>query len=133
MKILYTQGYKYQLKKNFLFSTGFVLPSLVKTDYIEMTVFGVMTIKKGYAWDGATWCVDTKNTRKAALVHDALYAMIRMGCLPPSARRKADLLFKSTCLDEGMNRFRAAWLYRGVREFGDEFVKSSSKKKVLSA
>ena len=54
----------------------------------------LLVIKDGYAWDGASGpTVDTPATMYPALVHDALYQLMRLGIIPTGARKEADKLF----------------------------------------
>lgn len=117
--IQYQSGYKYRLYQ----SVSFALPAefkpyLHKSDFIELED-GILTIQKGYSWDGAsgpTW--DSKSSMQAGLKHDALYQLIREGALPPAMRAEADRVLYNTCIDDGMLKFRAwAWL-KALGKFG---------------
>ena len=78
-----------------------------------------LCIKACYAWDGASGpTVDTKATMYAGLVHDALYQLIRLGILPPGARKEADKLFRRLLKEDGMPFIRRWYFYRAVRWFG---------------
>ena len=77
-----------------------------------------LTIREGYAWDGPsgpTW--DTPGTIRGSLPHDALYQLIRLAVLPPSARRSADWLMLRCLKDEGVNAGRRWLYYVAVRWF----------------
>jgi len=116
--IQYKKGYKYQLETGFSTYTGISIEKDIDTTYISMTTKGMIMIKKGYAWDGATIAIDTKNFMKGSLVHDAIYQLIRQKHLPRKFRKEADLLLREICKQDGMSRIRAWWVYRGVRRFG---------------
>ena len=76
-------------------------------------------IEAGYAWDGASGpTVDTKATMYPALIHDALYQLIRLGILPPGSRKEADKLFRRLLKEYGMTFFRRWYFYQAVRWFG---------------
>ena len=62
--------------------------------------------------------MDTKATMYAALVHDALYQLIRLGILPKGSRKEADKLFRRLLKEDGMTFFRRWYFYRAVRWFG---------------
>ncbi|MCY4441091.1 MAG: hypothetical protein OXE53_12865 [Deltaproteobacteria bacterium] len=66
-----------------------------------------LLVTAGYEWDGATWGVQTKNSFRGTLVHDALYHSMRDGILPQCVRRWADDEFYYMLRDDGMSWLRA--------------------------
>jgi len=77
-KITYKNGYKYQLYNNYKIKTTIYPKSNITTDFIDLDKNGTLTIKKGYAWDGASGiAIDTCNFMRGSLVHDALYQLMR--------------------------------------------------------
>ena len=57
-------------------------------DFISLKEGGVLTIKKGYRWDGPTApckpdCRDEQYHVRSSLVHDAMYDLMRMGYIAP--------------------------------------------------
>ncbi len=118
MKYRKLDGYKYDLQETYKHH----VPRLYGKDFINdyISLFQcVLTIKKGYAWDGAsgpTW--DDKTNMRGSLVHDALYQIMREGGLSRVMYRKyADKLLIIICLEDGMNKLRAKIWYRAVRMF----------------
>jgi len=87
-----------------------------------ITKKGILSLKKGMKWNGATGAVDTPNFRRGSGVHDTLYYFIRAKLLPKSARKKADKALRRICREEGMNVFRAWWVYRVVRLLGGKTI-----------
>ena len=74
--------------------------------------------EKGYAWDGPSGpAIDTKNFMRGSLVHDACYQLMREGLLPQDKRKPSDVLLWLICLDDGMSRTRADYVYHAVRTF----------------
>jgi hypothetical protein len=91
--------------------------------YIELNELGQLTIFKGYAWDGASGgAIQTDTNLRGALVHDALYQLLRSKLLTPEYRLIADQIFYDILREDGMNWFRAQYFYRLVRLFGGKFV-----------
>ena len=85
---------------------------------------GIITIHKGYAWDGVSGpTIDTKNTFIAGIVHDALYQAMRVQILPQSQKKVADKIFQRLLRKNGMSWFRAKYFYLGVKWFGKSHVK----------
>jgi hypothetical protein len=117
--IKYTKGYKYQLDSDYTImlpdrfkNYGFVSPFI----YLNA---GQMTIRAGYAWDGASGpTFDSKNSMRGSLVHDAIYQCIRSELLPRDFKADADQLLYDICVADGMLKARA-WLWkRAVMRFG---------------
>lgn len=108
--------YKYQLVQDYVHELNEPFPD-VTTPFISI-LNNVLTIKKGYCWDGPsgpTW--DTLSSMRASLVHDALYQLIRMGMLLPRYREPSDLELQRTGLEDGMWRWRAWAWYKAVSNF----------------
>jgi hypothetical protein len=52
---------------------------------------------------------------RASLVHDALYQLMREEKIDQGQRLRADEILRDICLDAGMSRIRAWWVFKGVR------------------
>lgn len=130
--IKYKGGYKYQLAKNYRVKVG-IIGNTIKQGPIKLTRGGWLTIRKGYAWDGPSGpAIDTKNFMRGSLVHDALYQLMRLGRLDADTDRDpADRILQQMCIQDGMWRFRAWWIYLALRFFGAPAAKN--KKKIISA
>jgi hypothetical protein len=111
--------YKYSLVKDETYETGFKLDGLKNLGLLRLTKTGKLTIKNSYAWDGASGpAIDTRNFMRGSLIHDALYQFIREGILNNSDRKRCDEILRDICLEDGMSKIRAWWVYRGVRTGG---------------
>ena len=120
MPITYKKGYKYQLKENYSVDVG-ILDYSFDSAYISLDAKGMLTIKKGYAWDGPSGpTIDTKNFMRGALVHDALYQLMREHVLPITLRNVADFIMYKFCLEDGMTKLRAWYCYQAVKQFGEK-------------
>ena len=132
--IYYKDGYKYQLDKDYTVQTEIIPGYDILTKFIELTLEGVLTVRAGYAWDGASGPgIDTKNIMRGSLVHDALYQLSRQEYLSGASRLQADLELKKICLEDGMSRIRAWWVYKGVRWGGGYAAAPKNVKVVLTA
>ena len=132
--IQYKDGYKYQLAETYLIKINIHPEKDIGTDLISLTHGGVLIIKKWYAWDGPSGpTIDTKNFMRGSLVHDALYQLIRMGLLPKEYKRQADLELKRICLEDGMWKIRAWWVFVGVDKFADYAADPKNKKQIFYA
>ena len=95
--------------------------------WVVLNLSGELLIIEGYAWDGASGPgLDTRSIMRGALVHDALYQLMREGGLPMSYRKKADKLLRKMCREDGMMWIRAWWVYWAVRIFGREAASGSN-------
>jgi hypothetical protein len=122
----YKKGYKYQLAEDFVFELpkkilGKIEKPLIDQSFIDLEPNGILIIRAGYAWDGPSGpTFDTKTFMKGALVHDALYQLIRNGYFfdDEKARELADDLLKEMCRRDRMIKVRAWWVHFFVRKFG---------------
>lgn len=115
--IAYRDGYKYQLAHEYSVATALSAPFDVVTEYIQFDTAGNLTIAQGYAWDGPSGpTIDTLNSMRASLIHDALYQLMRGGLLNPDYYRvQADKLFYHYCVEDGMSILRADVWYEALR------------------
>jgi len=126
-------GYKFQLKEIYHILTKIKLEEDISTPdkfpFIRLGKRGLLSIYNGYAWDGASGpAINNKTIIRGSLVHDALYQLIRSGKLNKSHRKYADEIFRDICLEDGMSKIRAYWVYWAVRLFAGFAVKEGSGK-----
>lgn len=134
--IEYKKGYKYQITRTVAVDTGIIPPMPCRADYSELSIAGVLTIHKGFAYDGPSGpTFDTPNFMAAALAHDAFYEMLRLGLLPAGQgyRKQADKLLAQMCRQNGMTRIRAWWVYLGVRIGSGPSSTPQNQRKVYKA
>ncbi|EMO20729.1 hypothetical protein LEP1GSC168_0070 [Leptospira santarosai str. HAI134] len=121
------KNYKYELVKSYSFQTDIKTEEPIQIGNPDIKTFisldpdGLLHIEAGYAWDGPSGpTIDTKTFMRGSLVHDALYQLMREEKLDRAQYREyADHLLKQICTEDGMNRFRAAYVYKSVRWFGE--------------
>jgi hypothetical protein len=70
---------------------------------------------------------------RGSLIHDALYQLIREGHLPQKERFMADKILQQICLEDGMSRIRAWWVFVGVSKFAASAASPKNKRKVHQA
>jgi hypothetical protein len=111
--------YKYNLQTEYRYQTNIVVDKPVDLGKLEITNDGHLTIREGYAWDGPSGpTIDTKNFMRGSLIHDALYQLMRSTIIDQGQRKRADEILKEICIDAGMSKIRAWWVYLGVRWLG---------------
>jgi hypothetical protein len=133
--ISYKDGYKYQLKGDYVADTGITPDAPIDTEYLAMSIEGMLTVRNGYAWDGPSGpTIDTLNFMRGSLVHDALYQLIREGHLASDTYREAaDRLLQTMCKEDGMTALRAWGVYQGVRLGGGPAADPASNKPLIRA
>ena len=124
MVITYAEGYKYQLVRDYSVVVN-IANETVNSEYIKLYPDGQLVIKKGYAWDGPSGpTVDTKDSMRGALIHDALYQCMRdYGLDRDKYKDVADTEFRKACQEDGMSWIRAGYMYYGVKLFGSKSTK----------
>ena len=60
---------------------------------------------------------------RGSLVHDALYQLIREKKIKEDQRKRADEILREICLEDGMSKIRAWWVFWGVYLFGSGAAK----------
>ncbi len=133
--IKYKKGFKYQLNEEYTLQIMvYPYPYDIDLEYIGLTTSGELTIKKGYAWDGASGpTIDTANTIRGSLVHDALYELMRRECIPQKWREQADIILWKLIREDGMGSFRAYWWHREVKKWAAKAASPESRKRICEA
>ena len=118
--ITYKSGYKYQLTKTYIRYID-ILDIDCGNDFVKLDKHGRLTICEGYAWDGPSGpTIDTPSFMQGSLVHDAIYQLMRECGLSKDFRLVADQTLHNMCLNDGMSRLRAQYVYWAVRIFGEK-------------
>lgn len=134
MRIAYRDGYRYQLAADYSVQLDFAPDEDIRTDFIAFNRLGVLTVYMGYAWDGPSGpAIATDTFMRGSLEHDAGYQLLRMRLLPPAFRAKFDARLRACCLEDGMMRARAWWVYQGVRLGGGPAAAPENDKPILWA
>ena len=87
----YKSGFNHQLYEDESFRVPFY--AVIDTQFIKLDSFGLMTLKKGFAWNGADFIIDRKTNLTASAFHDALYRLMRKKLLNHKDWRLADGVF----------------------------------------
>lgn len=132
--IVYKKGYKYQTEEDAVFFTGLQTDEQIEHDYISLSTSGVLLIKEGYAWDGPSGpTLDTKNSMRGSLAHDALSQLMRQGLLDTRLRKDIDEYFHKCLIQDKMTPERASVWYWMLRLFGSESVKPKNARTRIRA
>ena len=118
--IQYKRGYKYQLAETYSIMTPFGQDKVVGLDFLVLEPSGLLTIFKGYAWDGPSGpTFDTRDFMRGSLVHDAFYQLIRHELVPYECKDEVDDYLVLICDEDGMWSLRQKWVRKGVEIGGD--------------
>lgn len=89
----YKTGYRHQLVRDHVQPTGIVPVAPGGNDFVQLTVDGLLLVRAGYAWDGASWpAINTRSFVRPSLVHDAFYQLLRLGVVAREDRPAIDAL-----------------------------------------
>jgi hypothetical protein len=111
--------YKYELDETITYPTGVTPIEPLFSRYLTLSITGVITIGKGYRWDGPSGpSIDTETFMHSSLLHDAFHQLIRMGHVAIKDRWIGDEILFYVSLLDGMAWFRALYSWVGVRLFG---------------
>jgi len=118
-RIAYRRGYKYQLAEAYTLRTPILPPQRIVTEWIELDQNGWLTLRRGYAWDGASGpTIDTPDSMRPSLVHDGFYQLMADGLLGLEHREAVDDFFLQLLLEDGMLPPRAQVWHTAVRLCG---------------
>jgi len=132
--IEYRSGYKYQLASDYSIKTNIKPKKEVDKKFFKLDKKGNLTVVEGYAWDGPSGPIDTKENLRASLVHDAFYQLMRHKHLKVKEHKdKADKLFKKMCIQDGVPPITAKIYYYALKLSGKPSTDPKNKKKVKRA
>lgn len=122
------KGSGYILDKTYSVQTSIFPGRNLFYEEIQLTRCGILRISRRYWWNGPSGpTVDTPDFMRGSLIHDPLCELIEQGLLDPKWRKKADRELLKACLEDGMPKFRARYVYRAVRLFGESHTLKPSK------
>ena len=84
--------------------------------YFRLTHSGMLTIKKGYTWDGLSSFPDRKQWLMGSAVHDTLIQMCDEGFIPDAERNECHREMR-IILEHTSNKFWAYVIYAGLVMF----------------
>lgn len=131
--IQYRGGYKYSLWETYRVQIA-IRGHSVTHRLFTLDVGGWLTIFEDYPTDGPSGpTFDTKTFMRGAIVHDALYEMMRLGLIPHDpCFHLANLELEKICLEDGMMPCRARYVFRAVEAFGNASAALKSEQ-IISA
>ena len=116
MKYRELEGYKYQLLETETVNTGILgVEARIVDNHTGQLLVSLWDTSEifvflGYCWDGASGpTVDDETNMLGALIHDALYQLMREGKLSRKYRKRADELLRDTCIADGIKYLKPSW------------------------
>jgi hypothetical protein len=132
--IRFSDSLNYQLRETYSLLVDIHPPEDIVTEFVLLNTEGRLTIRRGYAWNGADDpAPDLPSAMRASLIHDACYFLLRTGLLDPAYKLEADKLLRSIAIEAGMHHFLAQVYYQAVRQFGEPAIDPLSERVILSA
>jgi len=116
--IFYRKGYKGQLCEDYSVKVAVYPPEDITTDFYTLLKTGILTIRKGYAWDFDSGALDMLKSKRASLIHDCLYQMMNYGFLSWGWKPAADFEYYKALIQDGFNRVWGDIRFKAVRRLG---------------
>lgn len=133
-KVLYRAGLRFQVAQDYQLPISILPSKAVYTELISLDEAGNLTIRAGYAWDGATGLPGTPpDLIRGSLVHDALYQLIRSGSISSEYRDQADRILQSIVLEDSGDHAFAEVVYQAVHLLGAPYASADHERPVLEA
>jgi len=130
----YRSGYKYQLAKTEFLKTSFRPETNIYTTRIKLYTDGELVVMEGYSYDGPSGpVIDRKTNMRAALGHDALYQLMRMGLLSHRNWRRADHDFGKWLKEDGAWSITVKIDLLGLEIAGGRSAHPKNRKKIHEA
>lgn len=124
----YKSGYKYILSEDIHILSPYRTESFTNGQmnlinscggYVDIMGNGMMTVRKGYAWDGPSGpAIDIKSFMRGSLFHDVSYQLIREGSLKIDQKPVADEWLVFICDEDGMSKIIQYVVEFILSEFG---------------
>jgi hypothetical protein len=115
----YERGWKYELAEDTDFQTQIFPEHTITTDFIQLRPDGLLTLCRGYAWDGASGpTIDSDSSMRGSAVHDALYQLMKLGLLDLDWFTESNRELRRWLKLDGMSFVRRWAWYHAVQQFG---------------
>lgn len=113
MTLPYSRGWKYKTGGAYHIETPIIgVPFDIK--WCALDRYGILSLREGYAWDGATGWPDFASIIRPSAIHDAFCQAMRLGLVPHSMYRVVNQFFYEECLRSGMWKPHALAVLTGV-------------------
>lgn len=93
-------GACYQLTTLYVVETGIRLGRIVQIDFAVLTPRGRLCLMNGFAYDGDTYGINFKWSRRASAIHDALCRMVSSRLIKKPAMKAINDLYMEICIED---------------------------------
>lgn len=107
--------YRFIVTEDYGFQTGLKIGYDVFHPWFRLHHDGLLILKDGYAWDGATCFPDIASIIRGSAVHDCICQLTNNNLIKPRYRKHGDDLLLKCCLEDGMLPLLAGAVYGAVR------------------
>jgi len=90
----------FKLNEDYIIKVDFGITKPIIHKYFSY-INGILTIRKGYWWNGVTCWFTTKSSLEASLVHDTFYQMMELRLLPLHYKLRFDNYYEWMLIQNG--------------------------------
>jgi len=127
-QIKYTLADKFINVEDYIDTAPFTPENNISVSYGYFTKDGVFCINKGFLFSANFPAINTKNSRRGALIHDFFYELIKDGQLSRKYRKAVDNHFHTILIEDGMSAVRAGMWLKAVRLGGTNALNTPKPK-----
>lgn len=123
-QIEYSNADKFVLAKDYFDIAPFAPKDTILTSYGAFYPTGEYKVSRGFLFSANRPAINTEDSKRASMVHDAFYSFMKDGYLSRDYREAVDKLFYDMLIEDGMVSFRAWYWYKAVRVGGENALNS---------
>jgi hypothetical protein len=123
-KVAYCEADKYILAKDYYDVAPYAPENTILTTYGAFYPDGQYKVSRGFLFSANFPAINTKNSRRAAMVHDFFYTLMKDEYLSRDFRYDVDYLFYNQLKADGMTSLRAWYWFKAVRIGGNNALNS---------
>lgn len=127
-QIAYIESDKYILADDYFDVAPFAPTDTINTTYGTFYPDGQYKVSKGFLFSANSPAINTNDSKRAAMVHDFFYSLMKDGLLSREYRDDVDRYFYDMLIIDGMIPLRAWYWYKAVRVGGDNALNSPKPK-----
>lgn len=123
-------GNCYQLIEDITWQTTIYPEKPIITEFAELSMSGLLTLKRWFVWNGANFVIDRKTNIAGSAFHDAMYEFIQKGMLPFHLWKKIDCEYGKALLHYGAWKITVKLDMIGLAIANGRAAKPENKQKI---